>query len=60
MTAKIVGNKLVIEIPLNGTPVPSTSGKTLVVASTHGNKVTEAQINGKNIIIGLNAYIPKG
>ncbi len=60
MTAKVVGNKLVIEIPLNSAPVPSTSGKTLVVASTHGNKVTEAQVNGRNIVIGLNAYIPKG
>jgi hypothetical protein len=26
MTAKIVGTKLVIEIPLNAVPVPSTSG----------------------------------
>jgi hypothetical protein len=60
MTAKIVGNKLVIEIPLNPTPVLSATGKTLVVASTHGNKVTEAQVNGKNVVIGLNAYIPKG
>jgi hypothetical protein len=59
MTARIVGNKLVIEIPLNSVPVASTSGKTLVVASTHGNKVTEAQVNGKNLVIGLNAYIPK-
>ena len=60
MTAKIVGGKLIIEIPLNASPVPSTSGKTLVVASTHGNKTTEAQINGKNVVVGLNAYIPKG
>jgi hypothetical protein len=60
MTAKIVGNKLVIEIPLNPAPVPSSSGKTLVIASTHGNKTTEAQVNGKNVVIGLNAYIPKG
>ena len=59
MTAKVIGNKLVIEIPLNAAPVSSASGKTLVVASTHGNKVTEAQINGKNIVVGLNAYIPK-
>lgn len=59
MTAKIVGNKLVIEIPLNAAPVLSTTGKSLVVASTHGNKVTEAQINGKNVVVGLNAYIPK-
>jgi hypothetical protein len=60
MTAKIVGNKLVIEIPLNPVPVPSTSGKNLVVASTHGNKVTEAQIDGKPVTVGLSAYIPKG
>jgi hypothetical protein len=59
MTAKIVGNSLVIEIPLNAAPVPSSSGKTLVVASTHGNKVTEAKVNGKNVVVGLNAYIPK-
>jgi hypothetical protein len=60
MTAKIVGNKLVIEIPLNAAPAPSGSGRNLVVASTHGNKVTEAQINGKNVVVGLNAYIPRG
>jgi hypothetical protein len=60
MTAKVVGSKLVIEIPLNAVPVPSASGKTLVVASTHGNKVTEAQVNGKNVVVGLKAYIPKG
>ena len=60
MTAKIVGNKLVIEIPLNTPPVLSSTGKTLVVASTHGNKVTTAQVNGKNVVVGVNAYIPKG
>jgi len=48
MNAKIVGNNLVIEIPLNAVPVPSTTGKTLVV-------VTEALVNGKNVVIGLNA-----
>ena len=60
MTAKIVGDKLVIEIPLNPSPVLSKSGQTLVVASTHGNKVTEARLNGKNVVVGLNAYVPKG
>ncbi len=59
MTAKIVGNKLVIEIPLNSSPVPSGSGKTMVIASTHGNKVTQAQVNGRNVVVGLNAYIPR-
>jgi hypothetical protein len=60
MNAKIVGDKLVIEVPLNASPVPSTSGKTLVIASTHGNKVTDAQVNGKRVVVGLNAYIPRG
>jgi hypothetical protein len=60
MTAKIVGTKLVIESPLNAVPVLSTSGKTWVVASTHGNKVTEAQVNGQNVVVGRNAYLPKG
>ncbi len=60
MNAKIVGNKLVIEIPLNPVPVASATGKTLVVASSHGNKVTDAQVQGKHVVIGLNAYIPKG
>ena len=60
MTAKIVGNKLVIEIPVNPVPVTSATGKTLVVASTHGNKTTEAQVQGKNVVVGVNAYIPKG
>jgi hypothetical protein len=60
MTAKIVGNKLIIELLLNPVPVASLSGKTLVVASSHGNKVTEAQVQGKNVVVGVNAYIPKG
>ena len=60
MTAKIVGNKLVIEIPLNSVPILSSTGKTLVIASSHGNKTTDAKVDGKNVVVGLNAYIPKG
>lgn len=56
MTAIIKDNKLCIEIPLQ-TPRPSTSGKTLVVATTGGNVTTAATVNGKPITIGLNAYI---
>jgi hypothetical protein len=56
MNVEIRDNKLYIEIELD-TPTPSSSGKTLVVASTHGNAVTSAMINGKPVIIGLNAYI---
>ena len=49
---------LVIRIPLQA-PTPSASGKTLVVASTHGNVVTSAQVEGKNVVIGVNAYIKR-
>jgi hypothetical protein len=55
---KIEGNKLIITCDLEE-PVPSASGKTLVVASTRGNMKTSLTINGKPLTIGLNAYIPK-
>ena len=58
MNAEIKDGKLVITIPLHD-PRPSASGKTLVVASSGGNKPTTAQIDGKPIIIGLNAYIAR-
>ena len=40
-------------------PHPSKSGKTMVVASTNGNKATEATVDGRPVILGLNAYITK-
>jgi hypothetical protein len=57
VTAKIEGNELVIRLPLNSTPVLSSSGKTLVVASSRGNKQTEAHVNGQPVVVGVNAYI---
>ena len=56
MKAEIVNGCLVLTLPL-GTPAPSASGKTLVVASSHGNKQTTAQVDGKPIVVGVNAYI---
>jgi len=58
MDVKIENGKLLISIELQE-PTPSASGKTLVVATTHGNMVTQCVINGKNVVIGLNAYIKK-
>ncbi len=49
---------LQIKIPVS-TPRPSASGKTLVVATSGGNQVTSVLVNGKPVIIGLNAYIQK-
>jgi len=56
LKVEIKDNKLFIEIDLEK-PTPSSSGKTLVVASTHGNIVTNARVDDKPVTIGLNAYI---
>lgn len=58
MEAKIENNELVIRIPLEK-PKPSSSGKTLIVASTGGNYQTNLEIDGKPVFVGLNAYIKK-
>jgi hypothetical protein len=49
------GTKIVLEIetdPNKVEAVPSSSGKTLVIASTRGNKQV-----AENLYLGLNAYI---
>ena len=57
LSAKIDGDSMVIRVPMNPQPVSSASGKTLVVASSHGNKVTDLQVAGKAVTVGVNAYI---
>ncbi len=57
MKAEIKDGNLVITMPINPNPSPSASGKTLVVASSSGNKQTDVIVNGKNVTIGVNAYI---
>lgn len=59
MKATITGKKLLVEIDLLETPTESASGKTLVIASTKGNVQTDQNFMGRNVVIGLNAYIPK-
>ena len=38
-------------------PRRSASGKTLVVASSRGNTVTDATVQGRPVTVGVNAYI---
>lgn len=56
MKAEIVAGSLIVTIPIQK-PTPSASGKTRVVATSHGNMVTTAMVEGKPVTIGLNAYI---
>lgn len=57
MNVEIKDGNLVITIPMNPTPVASSSGKTLVVASSHGNRPTQAVLNDQPVVVGVNAYI---
>lgn len=59
VVATVEGDELVIRLPLNKVPVPSATGKTLVVASSRGNQTTDAEVNGQNVVVGVNAYIYK-
>lgn len=56
MTATIKNNTLTITIDFDAGGTPSASGKTTVHASTRGNASTTVQVNGKTLVIGLNAY----
>jgi len=57
MKVTIKGNKLTIEMDINKNPQPSKSGKTLIVASSGGNVVTDTEIGEKQLVVGVNAYI---
>ena len=50
------GDMLVIRMPIKKA-TPSASGKTLVVASTRGNQRTAVQIDGKDVYLGVSAYV---
>jgi hypothetical protein len=56
MSAVIKDNHILITLPLQA-PRPSSTGKTLVVASTGGSVTSSAVVNGKPVTIGVNAYI---
>ena len=51
---------LVVEIPVASEMHPSASGKNLIVASTHGPARTSVDVNGKPLMVNLNAYIKNG
>lgn len=55
-TVEIKGNKMVITLDLTA-PTASSTGKTLSVASTHGAMPSETKVDGKPVIVNVNAYI---
>jgi hypothetical protein len=57
MKAAIVGEVLVVVLPLNNPIEESASGKSMVVASSHGNQRTAVKIENGNLIVNANAYV---
>lgn len=57
MEATIKDGKLHLVIEVLNPPKRSASGKSLVVATTSGNLTTNVMVDGKPLVIGLNAYI---
>lgn len=57
MSVKVEGKELVIRLPINKPLVPSKSGKSLIVATTSGNKAVDCKIDGKILTLGVNAYV---
>lgn len=49
-------NKLTIELPLEP-PTASKSGKSDVIASTHGVVTTQVRYKGKPVAIVVNAFV---
>jgi len=58
MKTEITNGNLVITIPLQP-PTASKSGKTLIVATSGGLKPSGVEIDGKEVTVGLNAFIRK-
>jgi hypothetical protein len=58
MKVEITNNALVITLPI-GTVRPSSSGKTLIVATTGGFVPTTAEYDGKPIAVSVNATVRK-
>ncbi len=59
MQVEIKDGNLIITVPVSTALHTSKSGKTLIVATSAGNKETEVEVQGKKVIVGFNAYIMK-
>lgn len=52
------GKQLIITVDAETVnPSVSPTGKTRCIFSSHGNQTTQVQVQGKPVVIGLNAYI---
>lgn len=58
MTVTVENNKLTVVLDLQ-MPTPSSTGKTLIVATSGGTKkLKDIIVHGKPLTVGVNAFIP--
>lgn len=61
MNVQLKNGSLQITIPVNGKTLDelpeSKSGKTRIFASTGGNQPTTVSVDGRPVVVGLNAYV---
>jgi hypothetical protein len=50
----VEGTKMIIEVDLSAKGEPSKSGKSIIIASTRGNK--KIQTPAGEVLVGLNVY----
>jgi hypothetical protein len=53
-TVEVKGNKMIIEVNLDAPKTPSTSGKSMVIASSRGNMSIPTPTG--SVSLGLNVY----
>jgi hypothetical protein len=56
MKVTIKNKVMTIEIPMLDAPKPSSTGKSLMHATTSGNIATDTLVNGQPLVVSVNAY----
>jgi hypothetical protein len=59
MKVEIMGNEVIVTLPINNPLITSKTGKSLMVASSNGIVATATAHNGKPLKVGINVFIDK-
>lgn len=59
VTTRIEDDHLIVRIPLKREAYPSTTGRSMIIASTDGPANTEGELDGLPIGLRLTAWIPR-
>ena len=57
MKSKIRNGMLIIEVPLTNPPKETKSRKTILVATSRGPRRTALRVDGKPVVVNVNAYV---